>query len=224
MQLVDIADIEELSWLVERQLANMFCYTDAKGITLPYQHGVMAKLEKCFAYTSNKYYSNDTDTTFSPFHSAQYSIYLYHLSNIVYRKEGTNPLSERLYLLNKALHGVDWYYTVELPDVFIVEHPVGSVMGRAKYSNKFCFFQGCTIGGNKGKYPRLGEHVTLYAGSRVLGDCDIGNNVIISAGALLIDENIPDNCIVFGGSRDIVIKRRTAEEIRERARHIWKPD
>ena len=48
------------------------------------------------------------------------------------------------------------------------------------------------------------------------------NNVIISANSYLINETIPDNCIVFGQSPNIIIKKKSEEEIREMMEHIWK--
>jgi len=215
---------EDLSSFVEHQLINIFNYSDCKDKILAYQTAVMSKLKKCFIHVANNCFSNNGEITFSPFHSSQYSIYLYFLSNIIYKNEGENPLSERLYLLNKALHSVDWFYPIELPDIFVCEHPVGSVLGRAIYSNYFCVFQNCTVGGNMNKYPKIGEYVTLCAGSMIIGDCDIGNNVIVSAGTLILNQNIPDNSIVFGRPRDIVIKKKSREEIKELLRDmkIWK--
>ena len=61
----------------------------------------------------------------------------------------------------------------------------------------------------------------LFANSTVLGDTHIGNNVVVSANTYLINEVIPDNCVVFGKSPDIVIKQKTEEEIKQYTRHIW---
>lgn len=66
------------------------------------------------------------------------------------------------------MHSVDWYYEIELPDHFMVEHPVGSVLGRATYGDYMYIYQGVTIGGNislnEGNvaYPVLGENVTFF--------------------------------------------------------------
>ena len=46
------------------------------------------------------------------------------------------------YYLNKIMNSVDWFYAIELPDVFCAEHPVGSVLGRAKWNgNRFFVYQ-----------------------------------------------------------------------------------
>lgn len=106
------------------------------------------------------------------------------------------------------------------------EHPLGSVLGRAKYSDYLMIYQGTTIGGNRKNgelfYPTLGKNVLMYSNSTVLGDSHIGNNVIISAETYIINEDIPDNCIVFGKTPNIQIKRKSEDEIKNMTSHIWK--
>ena len=109
------------------------------------------------------------------------------------------------------MHSVDLFYAIELPSIWSAEHPLGSVMGRAKYSDKFFFYQGCTVGGTKDKkgntfYPELEENVRMYANSSILGRCHIGKNVQIGAGALVKNQDVPDNCTVFGQSPNLIIK------------------
>ena len=139
-------------------------------------------------------------------------IFLYTLSNELFKQYGRNTLSDKVYYLNKIMHGVDMFYEIELPSQWGAEHPVGSVMGRAKYGNGFFFYQCCTVGGTKDKegniyYPEIGENVHMYANSSILGNCKIGNNVNIGAGAVVKNQNVPDNCTVFGLSPNLIIKR-----------------
>ena len=104
------------------------------------------------------------------------------------------------------LHSADLYYEVELPQVFRLDHPVGSVMGRAKYGNNFFFCQGCTVGNNKGVYPVIGENVSMLSGSKILGKCDIGDNVTLSANSYVKDTDVPANTVVFGSSPKLIFK------------------
>lgn len=110
------------------------------------------------------------------------------------------------------MNGLDMFYAIEMPDWFSAEHPVGTVLGRAKYGNGFFFYQGCTVGGNYDKdgalhYPVIGENVKMFANSSLIGKCKIGNNVILGAGALVKNEDIPDNTIVFGQSPNLILKQ-----------------
>jgi serine O-acetyltransferase len=77
--------------------------------------------------------------------------------------------------------GFKVYHEVVLPESFFFEHPIGLVLGRAKYGNRFFAMQNCTVGGNKGKYPIIGNNVKLYSGAKIIGNCVIGNNVSVAA-------------------------------------------
>lgn len=211
---------DELSYHINRQLNNLLGgYYDL----IPYFDKTLKRVNNCFSVNKNKYYHDQDGTTyFSPYHTGQYSIFLYFLANTVYRF-GDNPLlATKLYCLNKILHSVDWYYELELPEYWGVEHPLGSVLGRAKYSNGFFFYQGCTVGGNKGEYPVMGENVILYSNVTVLGNTSIGDNVVISSGTTIKDENIPSNCLVFGKSPNLIIKQKSKKYMDNLVGVFWK--
>lgn len=109
------------------------------------------------------------------------------------------------------MNGLDIFYAIELPKHFGAEHPVGTVMGRAEYGDYFFFYQGCTVGGFHKKdgtiaYPVIGDNVKMFANSTIIGNCHIGNGAKIGAGALIKNQNIPDNAVVFGQSPNLIIK------------------
>lgn len=106
------------------------------------------------------------------------------------------------------MNGCDLYHEVNLPGYFTLDHPVGSVMGRAEYGEGFDFGQNCTVGNNRGIYPVIGQKVSMCANSSIIGNCHIGNNVIIGANFGVKDEDIPDNCIMFGYSPNLIIKKK----------------
>lgn len=129
--------------------------------------------------------------------------------------------------MNKILHGVEWFYEVDLPPHFMVEHPIGSVLGRAEYGDYLFFYQGVTIGGNISlkdggvDYPVLGDHIVLYSNAKVLGNVHVGNHVIFSANSYVINEDIPNDSIVFGSSPNLTIKH-DEEKIKNCMREIWR--
>ena len=131
-------------------------------------------------------------------------------------------MSDKLYALNKAMASVDLFYQVELPDIFTFDHPLGSVMGRASYSDYFTFSQGCTVGNNRGIYPRFGQSVFMLSDSKVIGDCEIGSNVIIGAPAYVKDVDIPSNSLVFGQSPNLVIKENRADAVRSYVEEVFR--
>ena len=109
-----------------------------------------------------------------------------------------------------------------MPAVWGVEHPLGSVMGRASYGDKFFFYQGCTVGGSGKCYPDIGSGVVMYSNSKILGRSVIGDHVIFSANSYVIDQVIPSNSIVFGQGRDVIIKEISIERYRSMTEQIWK--
>ncbi len=164
---------------------------------------------------NNKYFSNDKgEPKFSTLHSDQYAMFLYLISKFIYKLN--TELGEKIYYLNKVMHSIDVYPAVQLPEKFCFFHPLGTILGRAEYNDYFTVSQACTVGNNKGIYPKIGKYVSLYANSMILGDSTIGNNCIISAGTIVKDQDIPDNSIVFGISPNITIKENKTKG------YVWK--
>ncbi len=210
-------DKASLENLLAKQLDNLLLF-DRKTESTALEEGVKSALKRtefCFSFCKNTYYQKDGETYFSPFHSGQYSIFLYFLSNSIWAEQGESGLAERIYYLNKIFNSVDLFYQVKLPEIFFLDHPLGTVMGRAQYSEFFCFSQNCTVGNNKGIYPRIGKRVSMMSGSSILGNTVIGDNCIISAQSLVKDQDIPPNSIVFGKSPDLVIKVKNEKDVQE---------
>ena len=205
--------INDLEALVAKQLSSLFQFI-ADQDSGPLRDGIreaLTRSEVCFAGSVNKskYFSEDGEICFNPFHSGQYAIFLYFLSNSVASMgSGLSQLADRIYYLNKALNGLDLFYEVEMPKVFYLDHPVGSVIGRAEYGEQFSFSQCCTVGNNKGSYPVIGRNVQMHSGSKIVGNCRVGDNVVFSANTYVIDTDIPSCSLVFGGSPNLVIKEK----------------
>lgn len=63
---------------------------------------------------------------------------------------------------------------------------------------------------NLDKYAIIGKNVTMYANSSILGNCTVGDNVNIGAGAIVKNQDIPANSIVFGQSPNLIVKQKNA--------------
>jgi len=166
---------------------------------------VLERVYRSFSASENKYYRRDGKVFFDPLHSSQYCIYLYFLSNELY-KRGCERSAAKVYALNKALNAVDLFYAVSLPDIWSCDHPVGSVIGRAKFGDGFFFGQNCTVGNNKNKYPTIGKNFKMMCGATLIGDSHVGDDVILSAHTYVKDEVIPSCSIVFGSPANRIIK------------------
>ena len=208
---------EILAQLLMQLKSHFFISEEEKSIIEERFDFALAACEDNFSHSENKYCwieENGVRTCrFNPYHAIQYMIFLYYLSHDIYLNAKVGQLCDKIYYLNKIFHSVDLFYAIELPKQFGAEHPLGSVMGRAMYGSGFFFYQGCTVGGTYDKegnihYPIIEENVKMYANSSILGKCHIGKNVQVGAGALVKNQDVPDNSLVFGQSPNLIIKTK----------------
>ncbi|MBU0924984.1 serine acetyltransferase [bacterium] len=70
---------------------------------------------------------------------------------------------------------------------------------RAEIGDNCIIGQGITIGGKSKEtnVPKIGNNVYIAAGSRIIGNVTIGDDVVIGANSV-ITKDIPSNCIVAG--------------------------
>lgn len=170
--------------------------------------GALPRLEHCFSHVANKYFFDGEAAVFNHLHGDQYAMWLYLLSNELHRQGGPAATCSKLFLLNKALHGLDAFYEVELPSVFLFVHPLGTVLGRGHYGDFFVVYQRCGVGSNNDVYPTFGRHVTMRPGSAVLGACVIGDHCQIATEALVLDRDLPDHTLYIGGPKTATLKRQ----------------
>jgi len=138
---------------------------------------------------------------FEYLNSGHYATFLYFLSHECARQnDGLND-AKRVFLLNKALNGIDLFYEIQMPDVFVVGHTVGIVFAKATYGSHCVFHQGCTIGRNREDRPILERGVVLYPHSSVIGSCRVRENTVLAPGVHLVNRDTPGNCIVFLGEK-----------------------
>ena len=166
----------------------------------------LERLEHCFSKVNNKYFFDGTTAIFNHLHGDQYAMFLYLLSNTAFHLKAEDGLPSKLFLLNKALHGLDAFYEVELPAVFLFVHPLGTVLGRGRYSDYLIVYQRCGVGSNHDAYPSLGPYTTLRPGAAVLGRCQVGRNCSIAAESLLLDRDLPNDTLYIGNPRDFTIR------------------
>jgi serine O-acetyltransferase len=150
---------------------------------------------------------------FDPLHSSQYATFLYYLANTLHRHGTERALCNKLFLLNKALNGIDLFYEIELPPVFFIGHTVGIVLAKATYGNHLVLYQNCTVGKNHGSAPVLGDGVVLYPHSAVIGNCQVRNGSVISQGVSVINRDTPGDCLVFQADRGGLSFAKTQRDI-----------
>lgn len=104
--------------------------------------------------------------------------------------------------------GVDICSVARIGKGLRLAHPHGIVIGgKAEIGEYVHVLQGVTIGGNTGKtrhegnnvrsMPRIGSYVLIGAGAKILGPVDIGDDVIVGANAVVV-QDIPASNVAVG--------------------------
>jgi len=193
-------DRNDLALYVQKQFENLF--PDGADLSdLPrFVDLALGRVEHCFSRVRLKGFFADGEARFSHWHCDQYAIFLYYLANSAFRERPGHPIADKAYALNKALHALDAFYEVDLPDVFAVQHPVGTVLGRGHYADYFICYHNCTVGANlDNDYPSFGRGIVMYGGSRVIGKTVVGDNSFVSTGAIIIDGGALDADSILHG-------------------------
>jgi serine O-acetyltransferase len=156
------------------------------------------RLATCMAGIHRKYFNDGKRVVFDHMNSDHMAMFLYLLGNTIWNDSGSEAIPTKLFYLNKVMNSVDLYFTVKMPEVFFLVHPVGSVIGNAHYGNYVAIYQGCTVGAVDGVYPVFGDGTILYAGATVLGQTVCGDDVVFAARSFIINGKVPAHSIVTG--------------------------
>lgn len=101
-------------------------------------------------------------------------------------------------------YGVTITYSTKIGGGLKFPHYGMSVINAVRIGENFTIFQGATVGTVRGKgKPIIGDNVIVASNAQVLGAITIGNNVMIGAGAVVVDD-VPDNAVVVGNPARII--------------------
>ena len=155
------------------------------------------KLDYCFKHVAFVRYNTENQTLYNHLYADHNIVFNWFLSNTAFRVSENKNLASKLYYLNKVLHAFDCMYDTALPDIFLIFHGAGTMLGKAAYNDFFVALHGCTVGSHQGKYPVFGRGVALTANSSVIGNCTIGNRVSISTRTSIFSRDIPNDSSAF---------------------------
>ena len=198
----------ELSKYLKKQLGTFFPDNehDIKSIDFLIKK-TLKRLEFNFKHIKLNYFWKNNHIFFNHLNADQYVVFIYYASNIAFEYFKNEELASKLFYLNKVLHGFHCMYDTKLPDIFLVIHGNGIVLGKAKYSNYLVLMHGITVGSNsKWEAPSLGKRIVMYPNSSVLGKSEIADSTCISNGSLLIDFDTQRNSLIIGNSPNLIIK------------------
>lgn len=155
----------------------------------------LARLNRCI--NGVKFWK---ENKFDYLHSSQYCIYLYYLSNTIWKNSGDTTAPTKLFLLNKALNAIDCFYEIEMPEIFFIGHSAGIVLAKATYGNYLVLYQNSTVGKNHGVAPVIEDGVIMYPNTAIIGRCHVRANTVLSQGTGIINRDTPGNVIAFRGN------------------------
>ncbi|WP_202951229.1 serine O-acetyltransferase [Xenococcus sp. PCC 7305] len=113
--------------------------------------------------------------------------------------------------LGRFLTGIEIHPGATIGKGVFIDHGMGVVIGETAIVGDYCLiYQNVTLGGTGkqiGKrHPTLAQNVVVGAGAKILGNINIGNNVRVGAGSIVL-RDVPDDSTVVGIPGRIVSSR-----------------
>lgn len=217
---------DELTKYVGKQLVNLFPDTqefvcEGGADMRRAMDMALERTERCFSHIKVRGYREGNQVRFYHLHSDQYATFLWFLANSLWKISGNQPsslqLCDKLILLNKTLHGFWVSYKNCLPDIFLLSHPVGTVLGNANYSDGLVVMQNVTVNTGSGDWTKsvhLGRGLLLSAGAAIIGDVSVGDRCSIGIGCTVYKQNLPDDSVAYRDRNGVFsVKRLKPDEM-----------
>jgi serine O-acetyltransferase len=131
------------------------------------------------------------------FHARQ----IHRLAHALWRRR--IPLLPRLIShLGRAVTGIEIHPGAQIGEGLFIDHGMGVVIGETAVIGDDCtLYQGVTLGGvstrRTKRHPTLGNRVVVGAGAKLLGSIEIGDDVKVGAGSVVV-QSVPPNATVVG--------------------------
>jgi serine O-acetyltransferase len=117
-----------------------------------------------------------------------------------------------LYLQSQAsrVFGVDIHPAARIGSGIMLDHATGIVIGEtAEVGDMSSLLHGVTLGGSGkeggDRHPKVGRHVMIGAGAKILGNITIGHCARVAAGSVVL-KDVPPNTTVAGVPAKVVGK------------------
>ena len=119
--------------------------------------------------------------------------------------------------LVQIVTGIELPCEAQIGRNFVIDHFGGIVIsGYAKFGDNCRIRNGVVVGLRRVDEPCapiIGNDVDIGAGAKILGPITVGNNVVIGANAVVIDD-VPDHSIAVGVPAVIKARKSAAETMR----------
>jgi len=163
-------------------------------------------------------------------YSGFHAIFFHRINHILWKAKV--PFFPRFFSqVVKIITGIEIHPGATIGKGFFIDHGMGVVIGETTEIGENCLlYQGVTLGGTgkeEGKrHPTLGNNVVVGAGTKILGNITIGDDVKIGANSVVLNP-VPDNSIVVGVPGRVIKKKAVkllADGPVEMLDHVHIPD
>ena len=166
------------------------------------------RVEYCFSRIALRGYRDAAGATFDHLHGDQSAAFFYFLANCAWRDFDDATLAKKFTQLNRARNALLVMYDTQLPDIFVIPHTVGTVIGKGQYANYLVVCQNVTIANDIATTLTFEPGVILFPGAFVVGTGTIGTGSVITANTTLQYRDVPPNSMVSGRSPAIEFRPR----------------
>jgi serine O-acetyltransferase len=142
-------------------------------------------------------------------YSGVHAVWFYRLNHWFWCR-GMRLFARWLSQVARLFTGIEIHPAAKLGRRLFIDHGMGVVVGETTViGDEVTIYQGVTLGGTgkeQGKrHPTIGNGVVIGAGSRVLGNIEIGHNSRIGAGSVVL-RSVPDDSTVVGVPGHIIFR------------------
>ena len=163
------------------------------------------RCDNCFKHILMPGYRDEKgESIFSHLHRDQYATFLYFLSNTIWTGYHDKQICDKLLNLQSILHGIFLSYKCEMPNIFLFSHPVGTIIGNAKYSDGLYIGHNVTV--NTKSDLHIGKLCALLPGATICGNEPIGDRVSIGVNVTVYNKKIEDNSVVYNEDGQMKIR------------------
>lgn len=143
-----------------------------------------------------RYYEGEFEIKKIKYFPALLATFFYRIARYCFL-HGDSKNAQEFSSLAFAHTGIEIYYSAEIGANFKMNHGIGTIIGaRSKIGDNVLLHHNITLGDKNGGRPTIGNNVTIYPGTVIVGNIEIGDNSIIGAN-VFVDKTYPENSKIF---------------------------